>query len=162
MRTIRSAAVILFVFLATASPAVGQERCPRCIEPSDARVDSKLRVGHPTERAIWNPPPRLLSPRQAHFHVDGSPSVVAYDGIRQPGFVFRAPDVEPGRYLVALFDNSEGNTGYTWDLVKLEAGLPEEAPTDGMPEWAVALAIGAGVLLAGAAAAARIYRGRSS
>ena len=58
------------------------------------------------------------------FHAKDSPSVVVYDGIRQPGFVFRAPDVKPGRYLVALFDGSEGGTHYTWDFVTLEAGFP--------------------------------------
>ena len=160
MRTIRGVAVALIASLAFAPAAAAQEHCPRCIEPSDARADSKLRVGHPTERAIWNPPPRLLSPRQARFHVDGSPSVVVYTGIRQPGFVFRAPDVEPGRYLVALFDGSGGGTNYTWDIVKLEAGLPDEAPTEGMPGWAIALAVGAGVLIAGGAAAL-LYRGRA-
>ena len=104
--------IALFVLAgAMPSPAAAHGPCPRCIEPSTARADSKLRVDYPTFLAIWNPPRRVLTkgPKPNcygcnlglwRFHKDGSPSVVVYDGVRQPGFVFRAPDVEPGRYLV--------------------------------------------------------------
>ena len=154
------------------SSALAHGPCPRCIEPSTARADSKLRVDYPTELAIWNPPRRVLTRgpkpncygcnlRLWRFHQEGSPSVVVYDGIRQPGFVFRAPDVEPGRYLVALFDGSEGDTHYTWDFVTLQAGLPDEAADEGMPGWAVWLAVGAGIFIAAGAALALRYRGRS-
>src|SRR5688572_28572232 len=122
--------------------------CPRCIEPSTARVDSKLRVAFPTARAVWNPPARLLPNGPEGSHVEGSPSVVVYDGIRQPGFVFRAPNVDPGRYLVVLFEDPDRRAHYTWDFVTVESGLPDEAPTEGMPGWAIALAIAAGVLIA--------------
>ena len=165
-------ALVLFSILSIPETAGAHGPCPRCIEPSDARADSKLRVDYPTFRAIWNPPRRILTQgpkpdcygcnlRLWRFHVEDSPSVVVYDAVRQPGFVFRAPDVKPGRYLVALFDGSEGGTHYTWDFVTLEAGLPEEAADEGLPGWAIALAVGGGVLIAIAAAVALLYRGRS-
>lgn len=33
----------------------------------------------------------------------------------------RVPDVPPDRYLVALFDGSEGGTHYTWSYLNVEA-----------------------------------------
>jgi len=152
VRRILLASSIALALAPPPAPAIAQEPCPRCIEPSTARADSKLRVDHPTTRAVWNPPPRLLSEGDGRFHVTDSPSVVVYDGITQPGFVCRAPEVEPGRYLVALFGGSEGDGRYTWDFVQLEAGLPDEAADDGLPGWAVAIAIAAGLLIAAAAA----------
>jgi hypothetical protein len=167
------ALLFMAVVLFSSPPAAAHGPCPRCIEPSTARADSKLRVDYPTFRAVWNPTRRVLTmgPRPNcygcnlrlwRFHVEDSPSSIVYDGIRQPGFVFRAPDIEPGRYLVALFDGSEGGTHYTWDFVTLEAGLPEKAADDGLPGWAIGVAVGAGVLIAAAAAVALRYRGRSA
>jgi hypothetical protein len=153
--------------------AAAEGPCPHCIEPSTARADSKMRVDYPTLRAIWNPPRRLLTqgPKPGcygcslglwHFHKKNSPSVVVFNGPREPGFVFRAPDVKPGRYLVALFDGSQGGTHYTWDFVTLQGGLPEKAADDGMPGWVIAVAIGAGLLVALAAFLALRRRGQPS
>ena len=151
MRGIICAALLLLFSSAYQQVAFAQSHCPRCIEPSTARADSKLRVEYPTARAVWNPPPRSLAGGQERFHIQGSPSVVAYSGVQQPGFVFRAPNVKPGRYLVALYGDIDGTGPYAWDFVQLEAGLPDEAPTEGLPGWVIWVAIGAGVVIAVAA-----------
>ena len=151
--------------------AAAQGPCRDCIEPATARADGKLQVDYPTVRAIWNPPRRVLTLGRKpdcygcrlglwRFHVEGSPSYVVFNGPRQPGFGFRAPDVEPGRYLVALFDGSQGGTHYTWDFVKVEAGLPELAADEKLSGWVLALAIGGGLVLAAIAALALRSRGR--
>lgn len=173
MKWIRNCAAVFLAGLLIPATAAAHGPCPRCIEPSSARVDSKLRVDYPTFRAVWNPPRRVLTKgpkpncygcnlRLWRHHVKGSPSVVLYDGIRQPGFVARAPDVRPGRYLVALFDGSEGGTHYTWDFVQVEAGLPEKAADEKLSGWVIGLAVGAGLLAAAAATLALRNRGRDA
>jgi hypothetical protein len=163
------AGLFIALLLFGAAPAAAQGPCPHCIEPATARVHSKLRVGYPTVQAVWNPPRRVLTKgpkpncygcnlRLWRFHVEGSPSYVVHDGPRVPGFVFRAPHVKPGRYLVALFDGSEGGTHYTWDFVRLEAGLPEPEAEDALPDWVLPVAIGGGLLLAAMAALALLRK----
>jgi LPXTG-motif cell wall-anchored protein len=66
----------------------------------------------------------------------------------------RVPDVPPGRYLIALFDGSEGGTHYTWDHLTVLGG---DADAGGLDP---ALAIAAGLLLLAGAGAFALRRSR--
>jgi len=130
-RLIAPSVAVLALSLAGTAAAHGP--CPTCIEPNAAAVGERVDVDYQTYLAVWNPRRAVLTrgPKpycygcQLHlwrFHVNGAPSPVVFLHRPRVGtFSFEVPQVRPGRYLVALFDGSEGGTHYTWDFVTVRA-----------------------------------------
>jgi hypothetical protein len=74
-------------------------------------------------RAVWNPIRRDIyyaQPALIAARVDGSPRVLLLDRDRSDARKrarLVVPDVQAGRYLVLMYDGSEGGAHYTWDSV---------------------------------------------
>lgn len=123
-------------------PASAHGPCQGCIEPQRARVGETVRVDYPTYLAIWNPRKPVLTkgPKPDCYgcglelwkdRVRGVASQVVFEQRpRVSEFQFEIPDVPPGRYLVALFDGSEGAGHYSWNFVTVE-GPGADAEPDG-------------------------------
>jgi hypothetical protein len=125
------------------SPARAHGPCPECLVPEVASPGDRIDADYPTYRVIWNPTRVMLTPGPKPFcygcqlrlwrhHVPNAPSSVVYT--RRPRvsqYSFKVPQVAPGKYLVALFDGSEGGTHYTWDFVTV---TPSDSTSNGLPD----------------------------
>jgi len=90
-------------------------------------------IDYPTFKAVLNPNRKQLTPgpkpncygcglRLWRDRKHGQPPIpLGRWRPRQRGASVRAPDIPPGRYLVALFDGSEGGSHYTWSYLTIEA-----------------------------------------
>jgi hypothetical protein len=116
----------------TAVPAVAHGPCG-CIKPAAATPGEQLASTYPTIRIIWNPVPAdlLIGPDYlGRDHVDGQPRVVLQEQPRPALASFQVPATAPGRYLVLLYDGTEGGAHYSWDYITVRAG-PRSAPSVG-------------------------------
>lgn len=103
---------------ATAASAHGPCRClPPEVRPGDAIVINNV------FRVVWNPTRRdiyYVQPALIAAHVDGTPREVLLDrdrGDARKRARLVVPNVPAGRYLVLMYDGSEGGAHYTWDSV---------------------------------------------
>jgi hypothetical protein len=83
------------------------------------------------------------------YHPDEAAVVVA-ERDRPSRLTFTVPRVEPGRYLVVVYDGSEGGFHYTWETFLVVAHEPS-GPRGSAP-WAPVM-VAAALLLAVVAAA---------
>ena len=117
-----------------AVPAVAHGPCG-CITPAAAMPGEQLASSYPTIRVVWNPVPAdlLIGPDYlARDHVSGQPRVVLQEQPRPGSATFRIPATAPGRYLVLLYDGTEGGAHYSWDYITVRSGLrspPSARPT---------------------------------
>jgi hypothetical protein len=102
----------------TAASAHGPCGClPRTAYPGDAVVTNNVFVF----RAVWNPTRADIyygQPALIAAHVDGAPRIVLLNRDRKDARErarLLVPEVPTGRYLVLLYDGSEGGAHYTWD-----------------------------------------------
>ena len=111
-------ALVLLGLGATAAGAHGPCRClPRDVRPGDAMVTNNVfrAVWNPTRADIYYEQPALIA-----AHVRRSPRVVLLDrdrGDADKRARLVVPNVRAGRYLVLMYDGSEGGAHYTWDSV---------------------------------------------
>jgi hypothetical protein len=134
MRRARHASVVVTFVLALAlsAAALGHGPCDCTRRDSAVQVEpgDRLTIAAPVIEVIWNPRPEELridpSPLIADDYVAGTPTVTVLarraKRYHLPGF--RVPDVPDGRYLVAIYDGSEGGDHYTWDYVVVRRSQP--------------------------------------
>jgi hypothetical protein len=134
-------------------PAFLGERAPEV----EAAPGDRLVIMQPAIEIVWNPAARDLridpTPEIAHDHVAGVETVTLARNPKPTREVVPVPDVPGGRYLVAIYDGSEGGNHYTWDHVRVagrraDSSTPPEAVTpateDGMPWGWLGLAVALG------------------
>ena len=120
-------------------PAAAHGPCNGCIKPRTAQGSDRLEIDATASRIVWNPDRETLTPGPKPYcygcqlglwreHVRDAPSV---ELLRRPRSVphptFEVPDAPPGRYLLALFDGSEGGEHYTWDYLTIESSAATPA-----------------------------------
>ena len=118
--------------LVTAVPAVAHGPCG-CIKPASATPGEQLASTYPTIKIIWNPVPAdlLIGPDYlGRDHIDGQPRVVLQEQPQPALASFQVPATAPGRYLVLLYDGTEGGAHYSWDYITVRSG-PRSAPSVG-------------------------------
>lgn len=150
--------VVIAVAALAGGTGTAQAHGPCECLPREVRPGQVMVVGS-VARAVWNPTRRDILYREPALiaaHVNGAPRKVLLDRdrrqARRPARLV-VPDAPAGRYLVLLFDGTEGGAHYTWDTVTVRGRPPTTARTSadeggGVPPAAIAL----GVLLAGALA----------
>ncbi len=157
----RSLVVVVVALVAlclegTAASAHGPCGClPRTAYPGDAVVINNV------FRAVWNPTRADIyygQPALIAAHVDGAPRIVLLNRDRKDARErarFLVPEVPTGRYLVLLYDGSEGGAHYTWDSMTVRRRPAKAAPsaattssdTTGGRGGFTAVAVAAGVVL---------------
>lgn len=129
-------------FLAVAVPAAAHGPCPTCVEPAQVSVGDPIDLDYKTYKALLNPNRRQLTPGPKPYcygcqlklwrqRVAGVPPVEL--GVWRPRRAelrLPAPDVPPGRYLIALFDGSESGTHYTWDFLRVTEPKGDDGDAD--------------------------------
>ena len=134
----------------------------------EAAPGDRLLIAQPAIEIVWNPAARDLRidppPGIAHDHVAGVETTTLVRNPKPAREVVSVPDVRDGRYLVAIYDGSEGGQHYTWDHVRV-ASPPAQPPTppagvtrtteDGLPWGWLGLAVALGA--ATGALAARLW-----
>ena len=132
-RLVLAIAAVLLLALAAHADAHGP--CPSCLSPHRVAPGDRLRIDYPTFKAVLNPTRHQLSlgPKPYCYgcqlklwrdRAPGQPAVTLGTWRpRRDHATVRVPDVKPGRYLVALFDGSEGGTHYTWAYIEVSADL---------------------------------------
>ena len=141
-----------WLLLLAAAPAIAHGPCG-CLTPSTVRPGDIVRVHNATLRVVWNPGRRELAigPRPLWREQQrGQPS---HELLRRRSPAkrsrFRVPEAPPGRYLIAVFDGTEGGAHYTWERVWV---LPAKRRADrvtvfGVLFW-VTVPVGAAAYLA--------------
>jgi hypothetical protein len=124
--------VAAVAFLGNVLAANAHGPCPTCVEPARVSPGDTLTINYPTYKAILNPTRRQLTlgPKPNCYgcllglwkdRVRGVPSVsLGTWRPPRPSLRLDTPAVPTGRYLIALFDGSEGGTHYTWDFVSID------------------------------------------
>ena len=118
------AAACASALLATAGPAAAHGPCG-CITPAAATPGEQLVSNYPTIKVVWNPVPADLPigpDYLARDHVTGQPRVVLQEQPQPGSASFRVPATAPGRYLVVLYDGTEGGAHYSWDYITVRPG----------------------------------------
>jgi hypothetical protein len=88
------------------------------------------------------------------YHFD-QPMLVVAEADDRSQLQFVVPDVPPGKYIVVMYDGSEGGRHYTWNTFKVTGAAPAdgEDPTDNQPaQSTMAWLIAGGMLVLGLAA----------
>ena len=118
------AAACASAVLAPAGPAAAHGPCG-CITPAAAIPGEQLVSTYPTVKVVWNPVPADLPigpDYLARDHVTGQPRVVLQEQPQPGSASFRVPATAPGRYLVVLYDGTEGGAHYSWDYITVRPG----------------------------------------
>lgn len=125
------ATVVMIVF--SPYPAVAHGPC-HCLSPKAAAPGTTVQVpaSYGAVEVLWNPNPRdlsnpaLVGSRWARsFHSDRRTISLARQ--KKPGAIsFELPQVPEGKYLVVIFDLSEGGPRhhYTWDTLTITRMSP--------------------------------------
>jgi hypothetical protein len=125
------AAACASALLMTAVPAAAHGPCG-CIRPAAARPGEQLVSTVPTIKLIWNPVPSdlLIGPDYlGRDHVDGQPRVVLQEQPQPAVASFQVPATAPGRYLVLMYDGTEGGVHYSWDYITVRPGSSSASST---------------------------------
>lgn len=146
---------ILATALASAAPAAAAHGPCGCLSPPGGLPGTRVRVpsSYGAVEVLWNPDPRRLgnpalrgSRWSRLFRPDRDTMSLARRD--RPGAIaFDVPRVPPGRYLVVIFDLSEGGprNHYTWETFAVgpAPALPATGGGAAVVPWALAVA-GAG------------------
>jgi hypothetical protein len=132
IRLLLLAAVCVSALPSFAVPAAAHGPCG-CVSPAVATPGEQLVSSIPTIKIVWNPvhDDLLIGPDYlARDHVTGQPRVVLQDQPQPAPATFRVPATAPGRYLVLLYDGTEGGAHYSWDYIRVRSAprSPPSAP----------------------------------
>lgn len=125
------ATVVMIVF--SPYPAVAHGPC-HCLSPKAAAPGTTVQVpaSYGAVEVLWNPNPRdlsnpaLIGSRWARF-VHTNRRTISVARQNEPGAIsFEVPHAPEGKYLVVIFDLSEGGprNHYTWDTLTITSPLP--------------------------------------
>jgi hypothetical protein len=123
IRLLVLAAASTSVLLRLVVPAAAHGPCG-CVSPAVTRPGEQLVSSVPTIKIVWNPirDDLLIGPYYlARDHVTGQPRVVLQDQPQPASATFRVPLTAPGRYLVLLYDGTEGGVHYSWDYIRVRS-----------------------------------------
>lgn len=160
VRRASSVGLLLLWLGSAAAYAHGPCHClPATAVPGDRVVTNNV------FRAIWNPTREDIYYEQSALvaaHVKGTPRLVLVDRDRSQARQdarFFIPAVPAGKYLVLLYDGSEGGEHYTWDTINVRRGRvatsassrPKPSTANGFPigrvVFALVVLMAAGALL---------------
>ena len=150
MRAPRLAFAVAVLLLALAARADAHGPCPTCLSPHRVAPGGQLQIDYPTFRAVLNPTREQLSlgPKPYCYgcqlklwrdRVPGQPAIVlgTWRPRRDRATVRVPTTMQPGRYLVALFDGSEGGTHYTWTYIDVQTASGDD---DNSPALVIVIA----------------------
>ena len=123
IRLLVLAAASMSVLLRLVVPAAAHGPCG-CVSPAVTRPGEQLVSSVPTIKIVWNPirDDLFIGPYYlARDHVTGQPRVVLQDQPQPASATFRVPLTAPGRYLVLLYDGTEGGVHYSWDYIRVRS-----------------------------------------
>jgi hypothetical protein len=136
----------VLVFLAVGAPAQAHGPC-YCLSTTGIRPAQRITVArnYRVTKAVWNPNPfKLTNPALAllyngkFYHRREKTLTLLRRTHPERGANLTVPSkVRPGKYLLALFDGTEGGTHYTWDVVKVKP--LGEMPATGIPASSLAI-----------------------
>lgn len=125
MRLVALLTVIVAGATSLADAAAAHGPC-RCLKPSSGPPGTVVPFEGPAFKIVFNPdrPELPIGPRELWRAHDRAvaPIVVFRRSYRyssrpqRAGASWKVPDVPPGRYLVTIYDGSEGGAHYTWDF----------------------------------------------
>jgi hypothetical protein len=161
----------LIGLLSGASPAFGHGPCG-CTGPAfegenapevEAAPGDRLVIMESAIEVVWNPDPDDLRigafPAIADDQVETVRTEILARSETPKRHVVRVPDSPDGRYLMVVYDGSEGGQHYTWDHVRLSGPqrAASSAPAPRVPEppagdarpWAWMLAAALGGMIVG-------------
>jgi hypothetical protein len=140
------------IFVGGVQPVRAHGPCDECVKPDAARPGQALVVRYRTFKAVVNPTRRQLTrgPKPYCYgcrlglwrsRVKGVPAV-GLGQWRPPRRTVQleVPSVPQGRYLIALFDGSEGGTHYTWDFIRI-VGARAGKDDDGVEAFGIAAGV---------------------
>jgi hypothetical protein len=153
-----------------------------CLEPNEGPPGTEVTTegsgGFEGILAVWNPRPNILAlgvpgstkdcdikcaEAKSIYHFD-QPMVVVAETDDRSQLQFVVPDVPPGRYIVVMYDGSEGGRHYTWNTFKVTAapaateGASDNEPKQSNMRWFLTI----GMLVLGLGAGWVLGRGRPS
>lgn len=128
MRASSFVAVAAFAFAVSAGPVSAHGPCA-CLTPASGASGTTVSAATGAYKVVFNPDRTDLAigPRSLwEAHRPGVvPTVVfrapyKYSDLPLQGPVeFRVPAAPPGRYLVSIYDGSEGGSHYTWEYLRV-------------------------------------------
>lgn len=137
-----------------ATPAQAHGPCA-CLTPPIGSTGTRVSIPRSmVMKIVWNPrpvtfPTGSLMKRQARRSYEPrEKTLTLYERPRaRPGGAFEVPIVRPGRYMVQIFDGSEGGGHYTWGFftVASPSSLPQTGVTGSY--WLAAFLIVLGLVL---------------
>lgn len=182
-RAMHIACLPAFLFVALVPhPAIAHGPCgavgSSCLEPNlGPRGTEVTTEGFEGVLAVWNPRPNILAlgvpgsskdcdikcaEAKPIYHFD-QPLVVLAEADHRSQLQFVVPDVPPGKYIVVMYDGSEGGRHYTWNAFKVTGAAQtdsedqtESEATQGNTAWLFA----GGMLALGLAAGWGLCRRR--
>ena len=140
-----------------------------CLEPYEGPPGTVVTtVDFEGVLALWNPRPNVLAlgvpgsskvcdiecaAAKPVYHLD-LPMVVLDQAPDRSRLQFVVPDVPPGKFVVVMYDGSEGGFHYTWDTFKVAAQSPNTELTRGDEPgtWNIRWLVAIGLLLLGVGA----------
>jgi hypothetical protein len=174
-----------FLFLALVPhPVIAHGPCgavgSSCLEPNEGPPGTEVTTGDfEGIFAVWNPRPNILAlgvpgsskecdincaKAKSIYHFD-QPMVVVAEADDRSQLQFGVPDVPPGKYIVVMYDGSEGGRHYTWNTFKVTGVAPadgEDRPTAEPTRSTTAWLFAGGMLVAGLVAGWGLGRRRST
>jgi hypothetical protein len=137
LRSLLLAAACASAVLVGAVPAAAHGPCG-CIKPTAATPGKRLVSTTPTIKIVWNPvrDDLLIGPDfLGRAHVAGQPRVVLQEQPQRGLATFAVPATAPGRYLVLLYDGTEGGMHYSWDYITVRSA--PRSPASAQPTTAM-------------------------
>jgi hypothetical protein len=138
--------------LIAAVPAAAHGPCG-CTTPTAAAPGEQLVSNYPTIKVVWNPVATDLPigpDYLARDHVPGQPRVVLQERPQAGSATFRVPVTAPGRYLVLLYDGTEGGMHHSWDYITVRSSARTSRRAGGFDgPVVVGLAVALAALLGG-------------
>ena len=127
-----------------------------CLNPASGAPGTTVSVSTGAYKVVFNPDRSDLSIGPKSLLEDHRPGVVPtvvfrsaykYSDLPLRGPVeFRVPAAPPARYLVAVYDGSEGGAHYTWEYFRVTEREPRTAPQQPRTPTTVTTATGASTL----------------
>lgn len=88
----------------------------RCFRPDSGSPGTEVIIEQTNAfRVVWNERGDSLDRLYAEYYSPEAPSILLFRSAQpQKNVRFRVPDVPVGRYVVKVYDGSEGRQHYTW------------------------------------------------
>jgi hypothetical protein len=156
---VRGLLIVVTVFVACGcsialAPAWGHGPCD-CLTPASGPAGTAVSAAAGAYKVVFNPDRTDLAIGPKALWRDHRPDVAPivvfrttyrYSDLPLGAPVdFRVPKVSPGRYLVSIYDGSEGGAHYTWEYFRVTEGRADAPATRAPASSPASTAEGAGI-----------------